>query len=62
MEMLFYENSIFNIVIDPCSSQPCLNEATCSSSSNGFACQCAGNWTGSTCSISNKRFVGPISR
>ncbi|XP_056267779.1 protocadherin Fat 3 [Pseudoliparis swirei] len=35
---------------DPCVSQPCLNEAVCSSlSSGGFSCSCSAGFTGGRC-------------
>ena len=32
-----------------CLSNPCKNNATCSSDSNGFICQCTSFWTGLSC-------------
>eukprot|EP00808_Paulinella_micropora_P000798 g78003.t1 len=36
-------------VVDPCSSSPCKNGATCSSQSSSFSCRCATGFTGTTC-------------
>lgn len=30
----------------PCSSQPCLNGATCHANGNDFVCECAPGWNG----------------
>ncbi|XP_030832677.1 fibropellin-1-like, partial [Strongylocentrotus purpuratus] len=36
---------------NPCSSSPCLNNGLCYTTGAGFACACAGGWSGSNCQI-----------
>lgn len=40
---------IFDIEIDECQAQPCVNGAQCEDEINGYACQCKDGYTGSNC-------------
>ena len=35
--------------IDPCDSEPCLNEGICESQGEGYMCRCLGGYTGDNC-------------
>ena len=36
---------------DPCASQPCMNQGTCTSENGGFRCVCPAGYSGSRCEI-----------
>ena len=53
--------------IDECSSNPCLNGATCVDQVNGYVCSCPGDYTGDKCqtgmiNISDLRMNTPEKR
>ena len=35
--------------IDECSSNPCVNDGTCTDGVNGYVCDCPDEYTGDTC-------------
>lgn len=44
-----YAGELCETQTDPCVSDPCANGGTCTSSGDGFECECAEGWTGTTC-------------
>ena len=40
---------VFMTDIDECSSNPCLNGATCVDGTNGYTCTCVAGYTGTNC-------------
>ena len=41
--------SVSVTVVDPCSSNPCKNGATCENRGGNFVCQCRDGWAGPQC-------------
>ena len=56
MEILREKSSSFILVIDACSSQPCLNGGICNATANGFTCLCSPLLTGVRCEIGIGKF------
>ena len=56
MEILREKSSSFILVIDACSSQPCLNGGICNATANGFTCSCSPLLTGVRCEIGIGKF------
>ncbi|XP_036440441.1 fibulin-7 [Colossoma macropomum] len=46
--------------INECASSPCANGGTCTDEVNGFACECAKGWAGSTCQSPTPTFFVTI--
>ena len=56
MEILRETSSSLILVIDACSSQPCLNGGICNATANGFTCSCSPLLTGVRCEIGIGKF------
>ena len=56
MEILREKLSSFILVIDACSSQPCLNGGICNATASGFTCSCSPLLTGMRCEIGIGKF------
>lgn len=44
-----YTKMKFNIIIDPCNSDPCVNGGTCTYTSNSYNCSCVSGYRGDHC-------------
>ena len=56
MEILRETSSSLILVIDACSSQPCLNGGICNATASGFSCSCSPLLTGVRCEIGIGKF------
>ena len=56
MEILRETSSSLILVINACSSQPCLNGGICNATANGFTCSCSPLLTGVRCEIGIGKF------
>ena len=56
MEILRETSSSAILVIDACSSRPCLNGGICNATANGFTCSCSPLLTGVRCEIGIGKF------
>ena len=48
LSQLKKKNLVISEILE-CASRPCRNGGTCNEQVNGFSCQCAPGWGGTTC-------------
>lgn len=57
--MIYLSNKNFVFKVPACSSNPCLNGASCKNSHTGYTCICTDKWRGINCDILNECFNNP---
>ena len=43
------DDSLLDLAVNVCASNPCRNGGTCRSSGSGYTCSCISGWTGTRC-------------
>ena len=49
LSCIYIDESLLDLAVNVCASNPCRNGGTCRSSGSGYTCTCLSGWTGSRC-------------